>query len=152
MTPFVSGALGAFAVLVALAVARRLFWLSRFRAMRRGGRSFGLRRLLARLRARPEQEELIRAEAQALWADAAVLREDLSAARGELADLLSAEALDAAALSAALDKRLARLATLRERLAAGLTRIHATLDAEQRTAVAALLRSGPHGHRRHAGC
>jgi uncharacterized membrane protein len=151
MSPFVSGALGAIAILFALGLLRRLFWFRRLRRWHRGG-SPPLRRLFARLHTTPAQEKVISAEAEAVFREGGQLREDWQAARAELADLFSAQAFDAAAFTAALDRRLTHLGEVRARAAEALARVHATLDAEQRTALAALLRRGP-GHRHgHAGC
>jgi hypothetical protein len=147
MSPFLAGALGALALILTFRAVRRLVWFRRLRRWRTGG-PVPLRRLFARLGIRPEQEPILSAEVEALWREAAGLREDGRAARTELADLFSAEALDAAAVSAALDRRLARLETLRTRAAEALARVHATLDPEQRARLVALVRHG--GHRRHA--
>lgn len=147
MSPFLAGALGALVLLVALRAARRLLWFGRLRRWRAGG-PLPLRRVFARLGVRPEQEPALTAEVEALWREAAGLREDGRAAREELAALFSAEALDAAEVSAALDRRLARLDALRARAAEALARVHATLDPDQRARLVALVRHG--GHRRHA--
>lgn len=145
MTPFVSGALGALAVLFAVSLLRRIFWARRFRHFH--GRSAPLRFLFRRLRTRPEQEQVISAEADSLSAEVRALRDELHAVRGELADLLTAPATDAAAVQAAIDARLARLTALRTRFAEGMARIHAALEPAQRAALAALIREGPRRHR-----
>jgi len=144
MSSFFAGALGAASLLLLLGLARRLVWLRRWRT----GRRLPLGRLFARLRTRPDQERVIAAEAEALWREASGLRGEGQSLRGELGELLSAEVLDAASLSAVLDRRLTKLQALRTRAADGLARVHAVLDAEQRARAAALLRGG-HG-RRHA--
>jgi uncharacterized membrane protein len=152
MSPFLAGALGALALVLTLGVARRVFWFRRLRRWRAGG-ALPLRHLFARLGVRPEQEPVLSAEAEALWREAAGLREDGRAAREELAGLFSAEALDAAAVSAALDRRLVRIGALRTRLAEALARVHATLDPEQRARLAALVRHGGFRHRHaHGRC
>jgi uncharacterized membrane protein len=148
MSPYLAGALGALVLLLALGAARRLLWLGRLRRWRAGG-PLPLRRLFARLGVRPEQEPALAAEMAALWQEAARLRDDGRGVREELASLFSGETLDAAAVSAALDARLARLTALRTRLAEGLARVHATLDAGQRQRLVALVRHRPH-HGRHA--
>jgi Spy/CpxP family protein refolding chaperone len=145
MTPFVSGALGALAVLFALSVLRRIFWARRFRHFH--GRAAPLRFLFRRLRTRPEQEQVISAEADSLSAEVRALRDELHGVRGELADLLAAPTTDAAAVQAAIDARLARLAALRTRFAEAMARIHATLEPAQRATLAALIREGPHRYR-----
>ena len=151
MSPFLAGALGALALVVTLGVARRLVWFRRIRRWRAGG-PLPVRHLAARLKLRPDQEGVLTTQLEALWGEASQLKADGRALREDLAALLSAESLDAAQVSATLDARLGRLDALRARLAEGLARVHATLDAEQRTRVAALVRSGPglrrHGHGR----
>lgn len=149
MSPFLAGALGALALVVTLGALRRVLWFRRLRRWRAGG-PLPLGRLFARLGTRPEQEAVLSEEADALWRELGALREDGRAARQDLADLFSREALDAAEVSAALDRRLARLQEVRARVAGGLARVHATLDAGQRARLAALVRHGPGSHRPHA--
>jgi Spy/CpxP family protein refolding chaperone len=152
MSPFLSGVLGALAVLLTVAVLRRIVWMRRLHRFH--GRPYPLRFLFRRLRTRPEQEQVISAEADALFSEVRALRADLRSVRDEVADLLSAPATDAAAVQAAIDARIARLAVLRTRLAEAVARIHATLDPQQRTALAALVRAGGHHHHRcaHGHC
>jgi uncharacterized membrane protein len=138
MTPFVSGALGALAVLSLAAIARRAAWR---RLRRRGPARLGW--LFRRIGARPEQERAIRAEMDALSEAFLAMRGDARALRGDLADLLAAPSLDAAGVRAALDPRLARMDALRARFADALARVHATLDPPQREALAAMVRHGP---------
>ncbi len=150
MSPFLSGALGAAALLLVLGAARRLA----FRRFRHGGPGRGrfvLRRLFRRLGTRPEQESLITGEVEAFWAELRGLREDGPALRGELAELLAAEVIDEATVSAVLKRRADRLEGLREKAAASIARIHGALDGRQRALVAELVRRGPpFGHGRHA--
>jgi hypothetical protein len=151
MSPFVSGALGAVVVLAALGLARRARWHGHHH--HRGSRWF-LRRVYRRLGTRPEQEKVVSAEADALASELHALRQDAWMLRAEVAELLSGPALDAQAVSRALEARLARLDAVKARLAEGLSRIHATLDPAQRAQLAALLAHGPgrcHGwHVHHA--
>jgi Spy/CpxP family protein refolding chaperone len=149
MSPFVSGALGALSVLLLAALVRRAVWHRRFRRLRRGG--FVLRGLFHRLGTRPEQEAVVTAEADALAAALADLRGDARALRADLAELLAAPTLDRARLDAALAARLARFDALKARAAEALARIHTTLDPEQRTRLAELVRSGPGHHGFHGG-
>lgn len=149
MSPFTSGALGALSVLILAGLVRRALWHRRFHRLHRGG-PFLLRGLYRRLGTRPEQEQVVSAEADALASALGALRGDASALRGELAELLTAPTLDPARLEAALQGRLDRLGEVKTRLAAGLARIHATLDPEQRARLAALVRMGPHGRHAHA--
>jgi Spy/CpxP family protein refolding chaperone len=148
MSPFLSGALGALAVLFTVGILRRIVWMRRLHRFH--GRPYPLRFLFRRLRTRPEQEQVISAEADALFSELRALRADVHGVRDEVADLLSAPATDAAAVQAAIDARIARLAALRTRLAEAVARIHAALDPQQRTALATLVREG--GHRHHHRC
>ncbi len=139
MTPFLSGALGAVAVLFLAALVRRAVWR---RMRRRGPARLGW--LFRRIGARPEQERAVRAEMDALSEAFLALRGDARALRGDLADLLAAPELDPAKVGAALDARLARVEALRGRFAEALARIHAALEPAQREALAAMVRASPH--------
>jgi uncharacterized membrane protein len=144
MSSFFAGALGAIAVLVVLGSARALAW-------RRFGHRHGahrLRRLARRIGASPDQEALLRAESEAVFAELRGLRHELFGARGELAELLASPAADRAAFEALLAKQGETLARARGRFAEGLAKVHASLDAAQRERLAAMLRRGPH-HRHH---
>jgi uncharacterized membrane protein len=152
MSPFLSGVLGAAALLLTLGFARRLVW-HRYRRHWRSGRRPPLRRLFALLRTRPDQEQVITAEAEAFWHEASSWRGEGRALREELADLLAGETVDAGAVSATLERRLEKLQALRGQAAEAVARVHAVLDADQRARAAALLRHGPHGHRHaHGHC
>jgi Spy/CpxP family protein refolding chaperone len=150
MSPFVSGALGAAAFLLLAGIVRRAAWHRRFRGGPRG-RAFMLRHLFRRLRTRPEQEQVVTGEADALAAAMRELREDARALRADVAALLAAPTLDAETVRARLESRLARAEALKGRLAEGIARVHATLDPSQRSELAALVQRGPRfHHRRHA--
>lgn len=147
MSSFLWGALGAATVLTLAAVARRAAW----RRFSRGPRH-GVRHVLRRIGATPEQERAVLAETDALADALHALRQDGRALRADLADLLAAPALDPARVAAALDARLGKAGELRGKLADAVARIHAALGAEQRARLAALVREGPyrrcgHGHR-----
>jgi uncharacterized membrane protein len=144
MSPFLAGVLGALAVLVTLGLLRRVLWARRLHRWR-GGRVPGIAWLSRRLGARPDQERLLEAEAAALAGEGAALRDDWREARAELAGLFSQETLDVAAVSAALDRRLQRLARSRELAADALARLHAALDPRQRAELVALLQRAPGG-------
>lgn len=140
---------------VAAALAVALFAALQIRRFRRHRRLAGggtpprwmLRRLFARLGTRPDQEQVLLADADALATEVRALRQDGQALREELAALLEAPALDPARLDAALAARLAALDQLRTRAAAALARFHAVLDDGQRRALGGLLRRGPaHAH------
>lgn len=139
MLAFLYGFLGACAALLLLGLARR-------HRRHTGGLPprFLLRGLFRRLGTRPEQEELLRGEADALAGEVRALREEGLLLRQELAGLLDAPALDPAALDAALERRVERLQALRRRTQEALARIHGALDEGQRRTLAGLLRSGPH--------
>lgn len=149
MPAFLTGALGALSVLAALAVGARLGFAARRRRWRPGPPRRGLRFLARRIGARPEQEEVLSAEADALASELGAMRDEARAARDALAELLAAPTLDPAALRAALDRPLARLGELRARVEATFARVHETLEPAQREALAALVRHGPHA-RHHA--
>lgn len=155
MTPFWSGFLGALAALVVLVTIRRIFWFAAWRRWRRRGHvpgAFarrGLGHVFRRLGTRPEQESVLRAEAEQLFSELAGFRGDAFALREELASLFADPALDEASVAAALEKPLSRLADLRAKVAGSLARIHAALDEAQRQRLADLVR---HGRRHpHAG-
>jgi uncharacterized membrane protein len=149
MSSFAWGALGALAVLLALGVLRRVFWITRIRRWRGRGPT-GVRLLAARIHATPEQEKVLAAEAAALGEVLGELRADAWSLRSELAALVSAEALDAASLSKALDRRMARIGEVRTRLERALLRIHAVMGPAQRTVLAELVRGDHRCHRRFA--
>jgi len=147
MSPFLAGALGALTLFLVARLARGAFWFARMRRFRRGG-PLPVGRLARRLGLRPEQAAVLSTELETLWREGSAFRQDARGVPSELASLFSAETLDAAAVSAALDGRLARLGALRARAVEALGRLHATLDAEQRAKVVALLQRGPGGHGR----
>jgi uncharacterized membrane protein len=143
MTSFLSGALGAVAVLSLAALARA----AAFRRLRRRGPAHAAR-LLRRIGASPDQERAVRAELDALSEAFLALRADARPLRGDLADLLASPALDAARVREKIDARLANLEALRARVAEAIARVHAVLDPAQRERLAAMLRVGP----RRGGC
>lgn len=108
-----------------------------------GPRAF-LWRLLRRIDATPAQEKVFRDEADGFWEAAGGLREGLKASRQDLALAMRDEELDKQKLAAMFRKQDEILAGLRERLAASLGRVHATLDARQRSQLADLLERGGH--------
>jgi len=156
MTPFWSGFLGALAALVVLFAVRRIVWFAAWRRWHRGGHRRpsgharrGLDRLFRRLGARPEQEDVLRAEAEALFAELSAFRGDTFALREDLAALLSAPALDEATVASTLERPLARLGELRTRIAGSIARVHGALDVAQRERLAELVRCGRHGRGGH---
>jgi len=141
---FLYGFLGAIAALALL----RLLRFRRHRRLLRIGvpPRFLLRGLFRRLGTRPEQEALLRGEADALAGEVRALREEGRLLREELAGLLDAPALDPSAFDAALERRLERLRVLRHRAGEALARVHGALDEGQRRTLAGLLRAGPRRH------
>jgi len=139
MSPFVSGVLGAVTFLLLAGLVRRVLWR---------GRSFFLHRVFRRLGTRPEQEQVVMTEADALAAEIRDLRGDAFALREELAELVAGPSLDATAVVRALQVRLARLDAIRPLVAEALARVHSVLEPPQRQELAALLRHGPSGLRR----
>jgi hypothetical protein len=119
------------------------------------GRHAGLRWLFRRLGTSPGQEEVLRQAADEVATAWRPLQEEIRAARPALARALEGEQLDEAALRDAFARQDAALAGARTALVAGLGRVHATLDADQRRALASLLASGPgcrfRGAWRHGG-
>ena len=141
MSSFLSGALGAVAVLFAAGLARA----AAFRRWRRRGPARAAW-ILRRIGATPDQERAVRAELDALSEAFLALRADARPLRGDLADLIAAPALDAARVRETIDARLANVAALRTRVAEAIARVHDVLDPAQRERLAALVREGPHRH------
>ena len=145
MNTVVTSVLATLAVLAALRLLRAAVFR---RHLRRTGRGFMARRLLRRIDATPEQERLFLEELEALRGTVSGLREGISTSRLELARVLEAEALDAAALEALLAPSLRRIEEARARFTQSLARFHAALAPAQRLQLATLLRS-PAGLRAH---
>jgi uncharacterized membrane protein len=150
MSLFALGFLAALALLAALAALR----LRRWRRRRGAGGRFLLRRLFRRLATRPDQEQALQAEADALALELRALREDGRALGDELAQLLAASPFDPARLDAALDAGTRRLGAVRARVAEAFARLHGVLDEGQRRALSELLRRrSPWMHAGHGrGC
>lgn len=93
----------------------------------------------------PGQEKVIREEADLLRERARVARDEVSAARGDLAEVLRADSFDRARFDAALGRVDAAWAGLKSAAGDSVARIHETLDARQRERLADLLasRRGP---------
>jgi Spy/CpxP family protein refolding chaperone len=153
MTSFWSGFLGALAALFVLFTVRRVVGFYFWRRWHRGGHGprHRLYWLFRRIGARPDQQRILRAELDAVFFDARSLRGEADALREELARLLGAPALDEAAVSAVLERPLAKVSELRAKVAGSIARVHAALDAGQRERLAALVARGPHGRRHRHG-
>ena len=93
----------------------------------------------------PGQEKVIREEADLLRERARVAKDEASAARGDLAEVLRADTFDRARFDAALGRVDAAWTGLKSAAGDSAARIHETLDARQRERLADLLasRRGP---------
>lgn len=147
MSPFLSGLLGAAVGVLLLAAGAAVLRLLHSRRRHRLG--FGHRRglgfLFRRLGTRPEQEEILTREADALAAELRLFRGDARALRDELAELLSEPSLDSGAVAAVLERPFARAREVRARVEAAILRMHETLEPDQRVRLAGMVRAGAHG-------
>lgn len=91
-----------------------------------------MRWALRRLETTPAQEQVIRQEWKALRRIAGQARHDLRAGRADLGAVLAAPTLDLAALDAVTARLDRAYAELRAAGVGAITRIHATLDDDQR--------------------
>ncbi len=101
----------------------------------RGGAYFVMRTLDTS----PGQEKAIREEVDALRDRARLAKDELHAARADLAEVVRDEAFDRARFEAALGRVDAAWATMKSQLGDSVGRVHATLDARQRDRLADLL-------------
>jgi uncharacterized membrane protein len=103
-------------------------------------------RMMAALGTTPAQEKVIREEFGRLRDRARVAREEATLARGDLAEVLRADAFDKARFDTALGRVDAAWAQLKTSAAESIARVHETLDARQRERLADFLsqrRGGP---------
>jgi hypothetical protein len=105
-----------------------------------GGRR-GTYRLLHFLGTTPGQEKAIREEAELLRERGRLAREEVHAAKADLAEVVRADTFDRARYDAALTRVDAAWANLKAALGDSLGRIHETLDARQRERLADFLSS-----------
>ncbi|HSC86922.1 MAG TPA: periplasmic heavy metal sensor [Polyangiaceae bacterium] len=121
---------------------------------RHGFRGRGLYRFLARLDTTPGQEKVIRSAFDELRSATRQTWVSARDARPELAELIRAERLDNAALSAWFEARHQTLRELEERIAGAAGRIHDVLDDRQKRELASWVERGPGfgWHRHHAHC
>ena len=89
----------------------------------------------------PGQEKVIREEADLMRERARVAKEEVSAARADLADVVRADGFDRTRFDAALGRVDAAWASLKTAAGDSVARIHETLDARQRERLADLLAS-----------
>ncbi len=122
------------------------------------GRQWMLRRLFQRLDTTPGQEKVIGQALDEVEKAAMKLREELRAARSEVAKSIRGEHFDASAFRESTAKQEAALEGLRKAIAEGLQAIHEALTPSQREQLADLLEYGPacggwgHGYGRLGGC
>lgn len=105
--------------------------------------------ILAELDCSPAQEKLVREELRALIDQVRGLRDERKATREDLARAIAGDQLDRGALLQMFSRHDQRLVELRASITASLERVHASLDAEQREKLAAMVRGGlrgDHGH------
>lgn len=100
-------------------------------------------RLLDRLDTTPGQEKVIREEVEQVIDQVHDLKRSWWRAGDDLAQVMSSEAADEAAIDEALAKNSAQLDAVRKQVARALARIHETLDPQQRRRLARILSSGP---------
>jgi len=97
--------------------------------------------VMATLDTSPAQEKVIREEFARLRERGRVARDEAFAARGDLAEVLRGETFDRARFDAAASRIDGIYAGLKGSFAESLARVHETLDARQREALAELLAS-----------
>jgi uncharacterized membrane protein len=97
---------------------------------------------MASLDTSPAQEKVIREELGRLRDRARVAKDDVLAARGDLAEVIRADAFDRTRFDAALGRVDAAWAQLKTSVGDSVARIHDTLDSRQRDKLAELLASG----------
>ena len=111
------------------------------------GRARGVgRALFAHLDTTPGQEKAIAQAVGALRDHMDGTRDELQAARKQIAAALGGDVLDAAALEAALTRGQAVAQTLAREVSQLLSEVHAALDGEQRKQLAELIADGPPWH------
>lgn len=98
-------------------------------------------RMMAFLDTTPGQEKVIREERDRLRDRVRLARDEASAARGDLAEVLRADSFDRARFDAALGRVDAAGAQLKSALAESAGRVHETLDSRQRERLADLVGS-----------
>jgi hypothetical protein len=110
-------------------------------AGRRGWGRGGPYRLMHFLGTTPGQEKAIREEADLLRERGRLAKEEVHAAKADLAEVLRADTFDRARYDAAMTRVDAAWANLKSALGDSIGRIHETLDARQRERLADFLAS-----------
>ncbi|MGO8994503.1 MAG: Spy/CpxP family protein refolding chaperone [Polyangiaceae bacterium] len=112
----------------------------------RGGRGrgfFGLRGLFARLETTPAQEKAIKGALEELRTKGRAVKDDARGMRGDLANALRGESLDAETLGAVASRASGAVDALRDSAIGAVLKVHEVLDERQRRIVAELIESGP---------
>ena len=104
-----------------------------------------MRPLFERLDTTPGQEKAISHAVDALREHMSGTREELNAARKELATAIGGDVIDGAALDAALARQTTLLTKLGRGLTQALLSVHEALDGKQRKALAELVAHGGRG-------
>jgi hypothetical protein len=91
----------------------------------------------------------VREELRALIDQVRGLRDERKATREDLARAIAGDQMDRGALLQMFARHDQRLVELRASITASLERVHASLDAEQREKLAAMVRGGLRGDRGH---
>jgi Spy/CpxP family protein refolding chaperone len=99
--------------------------------------------ILDRLDTTPGQEKVIREEVEGIIDQLHDVKRSWWRGGDDLAQVLSNEAVDEAAIDEVLARNGARLDELRKQTARALARIHETLDPQQRRRLARILSAGP---------
>lgn len=136
----------AIAVVFTLAVLRKVRRFRHYRRMMHGGRQWWLKRLARRIKATPEQQQVLTSVAAELDAAVRPLRAEFWQARRDLATALASQTDEPSLLSAAFDRQEAALKALRAAIESQVAQLRQSLQPQQRQQLAVLI-SG--GHRRH---
>jgi hypothetical protein len=106
----------------------------------RGG--FALRAIFARLDTTPGQEKAIKTAFDELRAKARAVKEDARGMRGDLANALRGESLDAETLGTVASRASSAVDGVRDAAIGAILKVHEVLDERQRKIVADFLESG----------
>ena len=118
------------------------------RRMRRRRREWILNRLSAHLETTPSQDRVLEDVVDDLMGVVTEERGAFLSARGTLADALGAETFDSGPLDELREQQDASLNRVHDAAREALEKVHAVLNYEQRTRLAAFMSGGDHDHRR----
>jgi hypothetical protein len=116
---------------------------SLWEARRGGGGFFGLRAIFARLDTTPGQEKAIKAAFAELREKARAVKDDARGMRGDIANALRGESLDAETLGTVASRASGAVDALRDAAIGALLKVHDVLDERQRAIAADFIESGP---------